>query len=143
GEKRRVIVNVPSKQAGVVIDAASHAFSATWPLEPAADPACSVVILETNYALSLRLSDNRLFVATRVPAKLIVLDTATGAPVAKVAGICKDADDCWYDPVARRVLLTGGGGAGGVTGIRQNGPDDYAIEFTTTTASGARTSYFS
>jgi hypothetical protein len=143
GEKRRLFVNVASKQAVVVVDAATHAVSATWPLEPVPDPASSVVILEANHALALDHANNRLFVATRVPAKLIVLDTTTGAPVAEIAGICKDADDCWYDPVARRVLITGGGGAGGVTGVRQNGPDDYAIEFATTTASGARTSFFS
>ncbi len=90
--------------------------------------------------MALDEANHRLFVATRAPARLIVIDTANGKEVARLADICKDADDCWYDPTTRRVLVTGGGGPGAVSVFQQDSPDEYKLEFTTTTASGARTS---
>ncbi len=144
----RIFVNVPSKHAVFVADRATSALTAEWSLifldgkPPAEGEAPSLIlnILEANYPMALDSANERLFVPIRYPATLIVFDTKTGKHVCHVKDICKDADDCWYDAATRRVLISGGGGPGSISVIRQDSPDDYRIEFTTPTASGARTS---
>jgi hypothetical protein len=144
----RIFINVPSKQTVVVADRATSAVTAEWSLvfsdgKPPAEgePAALILnIVEANYPMALDEANGRLFVAIRYPARLIVIDTKSGKHVGQVKDISKDADDCWYDATTRRVFVTGGGGPGSISVIQQDSADDYKLEFTTSTASGARTS---
>jgi hypothetical protein len=140
GAPARLFACVPSKHAVVVIDTAASRVLAEWKIPE--DEAAPGVVREWNYPLALDAEAGRLFVVTRVPAELHVLDTATGTRVARVERVCQDADDCWYDPTTRRVLISGGA-AGGVTLVRRNDGDAYSLEATITTATGARTSCLS
>ncbi len=54
--------------------------------------------------------DHRLFVLTRTPAQLVVLDSETGAPIAAVPGVA-EAEDIWFDAQRRRLYATGLEGA--------------------------------
>lgn len=133
----RIFINVPSKHAVVVADRDTHAVTAEWSLVDKDEDRAAVA---ANFPMALDQANHRLFVVTRAPARLIVLDTTSGKQVAHVDDVCKDADDCWYEPATRRVLISGGGGSGAVSVIQQDDADDYKVEFTVTTVSGARTS---
>jgi DNA-binding beta-propeller fold protein YncE len=133
----RLFVNVPSKHAVVVADRVTHAVTATWSLIDQSEDRSGVA---ANFPMALDEASHRLFVVTRAPARLIVLDTASGKQVAHVDDVAKDADDCWYEPATRRVLISGGGGSGSVSVVQQDSADVYKVEFTVTTVSGARTS---
>lgn len=133
--KSKIFVNVPSKQAVVVVDRETRSVTSEWPLANAEQK-----FAEANFPMALDEANHRLFVATRFPARLFVLDTESGKQIAQIADICKDADDCWYDAQTRRVFITGGGGPGAISVIQQDDADTYKLEFSVSTASGARTS---
>lgn len=137
GPGPRLFACIPSAHAVAVLDTRTMKKVASWTIpEDAAPPG---IVREWNYALALDPATSRLFVTTRTPAALHVLDSATGARVTLVEGICHDSDDCWFDPVTRRVLISGGG-AGGVSLVRQEDADRYTLESNISTATGARTS---
>ena len=89
--------------------------------------------------MALDDANHRLFIGCRKPARLLVLDTATGKQVAEVE-IVADTDDLFYDAAARRIYVSGGGGA--VTVVEQKDADHYQAVASIPTAAGARTSYF-
>ena len=68
----RMFINITGKNAVGVMDRNKSALSATWPL-PAGDKA--------NVAMAFDEADHRLFVVTREPGKLIVLNSDTGKVV--------------------------------------------------------------
>jgi DNA-binding beta-propeller fold protein YncE len=125
----RIFVNVPSKRAVVVIDRTTKAVTATWPLNDVA----------ANYPMALDEEHHRLFVAARRPARLVVLDTASGKRVAQ-AEIAGDCDDLFYDRDARRLYAIGGEGAVTVLDAGESG--SYQQLGTVATAAGARTGLF-
>jgi DNA-binding beta-propeller fold protein YncE len=125
----RIFVNVPSKRAVVVIDRTTKAVTATWPLNDVA----------ANYPMALDEEHHRLFVAARRPARLVVLDTASGKRVAQ-AEIAGDCDDLFYDRDARRLYAIGGEGA--VTVLDAGDSGSYQPLGTVPTAAGARTGLF-
>ena len=84
-------------------------------------------------------ADHRLFVVTRRPAKLLVLDTDSGKEVASYPAV-GDADDLFYDLAHRRVYISGGEGSLDV--FSQGDRDHYQLTGRIRTASGARTSWF-
>ena len=124
----RIFVNVPRAHEVTVIDRGQKAVTDHWQLEEAA----------SNFPMALDEANHRLFVGCRSPAKLLVLDTDSGATIATVA-IVGDADDVWYDRVLRRIYVTGGEGF--VSVISQVDADHYALAGKVTTGGGARTSY--
>lgn len=125
----RIFVNVPAAGHVGMVDLAAGAVLATWPLRSARD----------NYPMALDEAGRRLFIGTRRPARLLVLDTRSGRTVAALES-SGDADDLFYDARSRRIYLSGGEGA--ITVYEQQAPDRYRIIGRVRSAPGARTSLF-
>ena len=81
-------------------------------------------------------SHRRLFVGCRRPAKLLVLDTDSGATVASLDCV-GDADDLFYDEPEKRIYVIGGDGA--ISVIDQVDADHYRQAGEMKTAPGAGT----
>ncbi len=126
----RIFVNVASLQKVAVVDVQRNAVAATWPVSAGA----------ANFPMALDASHHRLFVLTRKPPRLVVLDTETGKAVATLEAD-GDADDLFYDPARQR--LYGCFGAGSVMVYAQSDSDHYGVLAKVPTAAGARTGFFS
>src|SRR3989454_4007022 len=126
----RIFVNVASLQKVAVVDANRNAVTTTWPVTAGA----------ANFPMALDAAHHRLFVLTRKPPRLVVLDTETGKNVATLHAD-GDADDLFYD--AARQRLYGCFGAGSVMVYTQSDPDHYTELAKVPTAAGARTGLFS
>jgi DNA-binding beta-propeller fold protein YncE len=96
----RIFVNVAENAEVVVIDGASHTQTATWKLTRAKD----------NVPLAYDEENQVLFVACRMPARLLVLDGKSGGELADLPSDA-GADDLFYDPASHRVYLIAGSGA--------------------------------
>src|SRR5439155_14110224 len=94
---------------------------------------------KANYPMALDEDDHRLFVVTRRPPLLIVLDTDTGKEVARVpvGGSC---DDVYFDAERKRIYALGGDGF--ISVIQQNDPNHYALRTYIPTSVGVRTGFF-
>ena len=125
----RIFVNVPGAEHVAVVDRAKRTVVATWPLDGA----------EANFPMALDEAGRRLFVGTRFPALLLVYDIDSGKIVAKLE-IGKDADDIFFDPVRKRIYVICGEGR--IDIVRQQDPDHYSLEGTSSTAPRARTGLF-
>jgi hypothetical protein len=125
----RVYVNVPGQFGIAIVDRKKRAVVAKWGLEGRFG----------NYPMALDDTNKRLFVGCRLPAKLVVLDTASGRIVSSLSTI-GDTDDIFYDAGRRLVYVIGGEGA--VEVLRQRDPDHYEPDGRITTAPGARTGLF-
>lgn len=124
-----IYVNVPTAQQVAVVDRNKQAVIATWPL---AD-------FRSNFPMTLNETDQRLFVGTRHPARVVVLDTKTGRMDAALP--CgEDTDDLFYD-AARRCLYVSCG-AGLINVFEQSDADQYREIAKIPTAPGARTSFW-
>src|ERR1700722_1267944 len=75
-----------------------------------------------NFPMALDEADHRLFVGTRRPSRLIVLNTQTGNIVTTLT-CAGDTDDLYYDPHSKRVYIIGGEGM--ISVVQQKDPDDY------------------
>jgi DNA-binding beta-propeller fold protein YncE len=126
----RLFVNVPDAKQVAVIDRVQMNVLATWPMTQ----------FTANFPMALDEADGRLFVGCRQPARLVVLDTATGQSVTDLA-ISGDTDDLFYDAKRKRLYLSCG--AGFVDVIEQRGADKYELQERIPTRAGARTSFFS
>jgi len=130
-EKRgtRIFVNVPSAGHVAVVDRAKSAVVARWPLKAAS----------SNFPMALDETNHRLFIGSRKPAKLLVLDTETGATGTTV-DVSGDTDDLFYDETRQRIYVSGGDGT--ITAVAQKNPDSYEVLQKVPTGAGARTSLF-
>jgi len=126
----RIYVNLPKSRKVVVVDRDKHAVTATWETRMAF----------SNYAMALDESGHRLFVVTRLPARLLVFDTNTGTIIQKVPAV-GDCDDVFYDSKRKRIYASGGDGA--ISVFEQKDQDHYTELARIATVKGARTSYFS
>jgi len=126
----RIFVNVAPLQKVAVVDADRNAVTATWPVTAGA----------AYFPMALDASHHRLFVLTRKPPHLVVLETGTGKAVATLEAD-GDADDLFYDAAQRR--LYGCFGAGSIIVYAQSDPDHYTELAKVPTAAGARTGFFS
>ena len=125
----RIFVNVPTTHEVAVIDRAQGKVIATWKTDGAF----------ANFPMALDESNHRLFLGCRLPAKLVVLNTDSGAVVATLS-IAGDPDDVFYDEKNHRVYAICGAGA--IEVIDQLDRDSYQMTATIKTASGARTGLF-
>jgi DNA-binding beta-propeller fold protein YncE len=126
----RIFVNIPS--AGniiAVVDRKARRVIATWKLQGAT----------ANFPMALDAKDQRLLVACRRPAEMLVLDTESGKIIATVPCV-GDADDMWYDTARKRVYIAGGDGF--ISVIAQENGNRYQRVSQIKTVSGARTSCF-
>jgi len=83
----RLFMNITGKNAVGVMDRDKSTLTTTWPL-PLGD--------KLNVAMALDEPNHRLFVVTRTPGKLVVLDSDTGKVVADVSAVGM-VDDAAYD----------------------------------------------
>jgi hypothetical protein len=127
---RRIFVNVPDAKQVAVIDREKRAVTDTWPMEK----------FQANFPMALDEPNHRLFIGCRQPARLVVLDTATGKPVADLA-ISGDIDDLFYDAPSKHLYLSCGEGF--LDTVEQTTADAYRRVSQMSTAPGARTCYFS
>lgn len=126
----RVFANTPSVKQIAVMDGEKRKLLNTWLLED----------VEGNSPIGLDEAHHRLFVGTRHPAQLVVLDTTTGKAIAKI-DMNSDADDLFYDPANKRIYVSCGEGF--VDVIEQRDADHYKLIARVPTVVGARTSTFS
>lgn len=126
---RRAFVNVPTAHAVVVADLEKRSIVATWTTGRAFG----------NYPMALDEANHRLFVGTRMPAELLVMDSESGAVVATLA-IGGDTDDLFYDAERKRIYAICGEGR--IDVVRQDAPDRYTLQETIPTAPRARTGLF-
>lgn len=126
----RIFVNVPDAKQVAVIDRETCAVTATWPMEK----------FQANFPMALDEAKHRLFIGCRQPARLVVLDTATGKAVADLA-ISGDIDDLFFDAKRKQLYLSCGEGF--VDTVEQTTADTYRRVSQLPTAPGARTAFFS
>jgi hypothetical protein len=98
---QRAVVNVPGARpaAVVAVDLEQRRATATFALADAG-----------NYPMAFDSGRGRLLVACRKPARLCVLDAASGKTLSRTECV-DDADDVFLDDKNGRVLVIGGGGA--------------------------------
>ena len=122
----RLFINVTGKNRMAVIDKTTGKILHWWPIKEA----------QQNAPVEYDETTHRLFVFTRKPGKLIVLNADTGATVAAFTAPGR-SDQVVWDAVNRRIYVTGGDGHIGV--IQQNGPDHYSELALVASAPGAKT----
>jgi DNA-binding beta-propeller fold protein YncE len=110
----RMFCNVTGKNAVAVINRKTFAPLATWPLSPGD---------KLNVAMAFDEADHRLFVATRNPGKLIVLNSDSGKAVTSLPAVGM-VDDMSYDVKYKRIYLAGDGA---LDVFQQKDPDHYAL----------------
>lgn len=130
GESPRIYVNLPKSRKVAVLDRYARTFIATW----------SLGTTLANYPMALDEADHRLLVVTRYPARLLVIDTATGKTVQRLPAV-GDCDDVFYDKASKGIYAIGGEGA--ISVFEQQDPDHYKETARIATLKGARTGFFS
>jgi len=122
----RVFANVPGDDSVVnVIDRKTGAL-AKWVLNGA----------KANFPMILDESNHRLFVVTRTPPLVVVLNTDTGKEVARVR-VKAASDNAYFDAARKRIYVICGEGY--ISVIQQNDQDHYALVENIPTIAGART----
>jgi DNA-binding beta-propeller fold protein YncE len=125
----RVFVNVPNDDSVVnVIDRKTGELT-KWGLNGA----------KANYPMALDEDDHRLFIITRRPPFLIVLDTESGKEVARVP-TGANCDDVYFDAERKRIYAIGSEGF--INAFQQNGTDHYALTANIPSVVGAKTGIF-
>ena len=110
----RMFINLTGKSAVGVLDRNKSEMSATWPL-PTGD--------ELNVAMAFDQPDHRLFVITRNPGKLIVLNSDSGKVTTSLPAVGM-VDDMSYDAQHKRLYLAGNGA---LDVFEQKDSDHYAL----------------
>jgi len=86
----------------------------------------------------------RLFIGTRTPPRMLVVDSQTGKEIANLPTV-EGMDGVYFDAGHKRVYVSGGRdqGIGYVFAYQQKGPDQYQTVGKIPTRSGAGTSFWS
>lgn len=125
-----IYVNLPGSHKVAVLDSDKHSVLAKW----------GTGMAFANYPMAFDESDHRLFVVTRMPARLLVFDTESGKIIQSLP-VVGDCDDLFYDKARKRIYASGGEGA--ISVVDQKDADHYADSDRIVTVKGARTSFFS
>jgi DNA-binding beta-propeller fold protein YncE len=125
----RIFVNVPDDGSVVNIIDRKTGELTKWELNGA----------KANYPMALDEDDHRLFVVTRRPPLVVVLNTDTGKELARVpvGGSC---DDVYFDAERKRIYALGADGY--ISAIQQADPDHYSLVANIPTTVGVRTGIF-
>ena len=125
----RVFVNVPNDDSVVnVIDRKTGELT-KWTLNGA----------KANYPMALDEDNHRLFVVTRRPPLVVVLDADTGKEIARVP-VGASCDDVYFDAERKRIYAIGGEGF--ISVVQQNDPNHYSLAANIPSAVGVRTGIF-
>src|SRR5580700_9885240 len=116
GEKSgpRLFVNVADKHEVAVIDREKREVTSLWPLPDA----------EENLPLAVDEDRRRVFVVSRKPPAMFVLDGASGKVITSLPSV-GDSDDMAYDARNRRIYVSGGEGY--VSVFEQDDADHYTV----------------
>src|SRR6202158_732656 len=107
----KLYVNLRGPDEIGVVDLATRQLIARWPIPEA----------KNENALVLDEPNHRLFSASHTPPKLFVFDIDTGKVIASLP-CAENSDDMGYDPVRKRIYITGDGSA---SVIKQQDADHY------------------
>jgi YVTN family beta-propeller protein len=110
----RMFLNITGQNTVGVMDRNKSTLSASWPLPPGD---------KVNVAMAFDESDHRLFVSTRNPGKLVVLDSDSGKVIADLPAVGL-VDDMAFDAKSKRIYLAGDGF---VDVFAQNDADHYSL----------------
>ena len=125
----RVFVNINELGYIAVADTNHRRVMEKWPVPG----------FKALFPMAFDEKDQRLFIASRNPPALVVLDTKTGKVVTSVAGP-DGSDDLWYDAAHKRIYMSA---VEGVVGIfEQRDADHYALIGKIDSVPGSATSYF-
>ena len=124
----RLFVNMTGINSIGVVDREKRAVVQTWPVTAGKD----------NVPLQYDEATHRLFLATRKPSKLVVVNADNGKEVTSL-DVADYVDDLAYDAAHHRLYVPGGGGSGAVSVVEQRGADDYQVVATIPTKPGAKT----
>ena len=125
----RVFVNVPNDDSVVnVIDRKTGELT-KWTLNGA----------KANYPMALDEDNHRLFVVTRRPPLLVVLNTDNGKEIARVP-VGASCDDVYFDAERKRIYALGAEGF--ISVVQQNDPDHYSLAANIPSVVGVRTGIF-
>lgn len=125
----RLFVNMTGVNQIGVLDRTKLTLTQTWPITAG----------EENVPMQFDETSHRLFVATRKPSKLVVVNTDTGKEVTSLA-VTDYVDDLAHDAAHHRIYVSGGGGEGAISVVQQRSPDDYEVIANVPTKPGAKTS---
>jgi hypothetical protein len=126
GKGNKLYINVTGKNYMAVVDKLTLKVLATWPIKEA----------EQNAPVAFDEPNKRLFLITRKPGKLIVLNAETGASVASF-NAPERCDQVIWDAANHRIYALGGEGYIGV--FRQKDADHYEELARVASATGAKT----
>jgi len=121
----RLFVNLSGKSEIAVLDKKTRKLIATWPIKEG----------QHNAPMALDEANRRLFVVTRKPFRLVVLDTETGASIASLEAPDR-TNELVFDQANRRLYMAGDGYIGVV---EQRDADHYAEIARVPSAIGAKT----
>ena len=119
-------INITDKNYMAVVDKKTRSVINTWPIKEA----------EQNAPVAMDEANHRLFVVTRKPGKLVVLNADTGASIASFTAPGR-TDEVVFDKLNRRVYVLGGEGYIGV--FQEKDADHYEELARVPTAAGAKT----
>ncbi|HME40368.1 MAG TPA: hypothetical protein VKG63_15535, partial [Steroidobacteraceae bacterium] len=122
----RLFISVTDKNYTAVIDKDKRTIIAQWPVKEA----------EQNAPMVLDEANQRLFVVTRKPGMLVVLNAMTGASIARFKAP-ERCDEVVFDAANQRIYVAGGEGFIGV--IQQIDADHYRPLADVPSAKGAKT----
>jgi len=123
---RRIFINQTDKNLLDVVDKQTHAVLERWPVNAA----------RQNAPIAFDEKTRRLFVATRQPGKLVVMNADTGAEV-QVFDAPARVDQVFWDAAGRRVFVCGGDGRLAV--FEQDDADHYRALPTVATPVASKT----
>jgi len=123
-----LFINVTDKNYIAVLDKVTLAEKARWPIAVATGANCCFAFDEAHH---------RLFVVTRNPGNILVLNSVTGAEIARFAGPGR-VDQAEWDEKHQRAYIIGG--QGWIATIEERDPDHFAELPRLMTAPGAKTS---
>jgi DNA-binding beta-propeller fold protein YncE len=124
----KLYVNLRAPDEIGVVDLKSRELIARWPIPDA----------KNENALVLDEAHRRLFSAAHAPAKLFVFDIDTGKVIASMP-CAENSDDMGFDPVRKRIYITGDGST---SVIGQKDADHYVTIAEIPTGYRAKTSIF-
>jgi DNA-binding beta-propeller fold protein YncE len=127
----RLFVNMTGINSIGVVDREKRAVVQTWPITAGKE----------NVPLQYDEATHRLFLATRKPSKLVVVNADNGKEVTSL-DVADYVDDLAYDAAHHRLYVPGGGGNGAVSVVEQRGADNYQVVATIPTKPGAKTARF-
>ena len=125
----RIFVNVPTGSYVAVIDRTTSSVVSRWPIPNATG----------NFAMALDENHHRLFIGTRDPPQLVIMDTNSGNVITQVR-ISQDPDDIFYDALNGCIYVAAGQGY--VDIIKQLDSNRYIVVESQATSAGARTALF-